>query len=114
MLLALLPSLQVPVAVCVAGGAWRVVHWVDSKACFGDERMHSQALEGQYATYVNRYGPGLVIYWFGFLAGLDDECVALLDGLPGPGQLRQLPRLKAAASRDGGGGAAAAAATPAA
>jgi hypothetical protein len=27
-------------------------------------------MEGQYATYVNRYGPGCVIYWFGYISDL--------------------------------------------
>jgi hypothetical protein len=47
-----------------------MVHWIDSKASFGDDRTHAQQMEGQYATYVNRYGPGCVIYWFGFISDL--------------------------------------------
>jgi hypothetical protein len=52
------------------------VHWIDSKASFGDDRTHTQQMEGQYATYVNRYGPGCVIYWFGYISDL---------AVPGPG-----------------------------
>jgi hypothetical protein len=47
-----------------------MVHWIDSKASFGDDRTHTQQMEGQYATYVNRYGPGCVIYWFGYISDL--------------------------------------------
>jgi hypothetical protein len=50
---------------------WRVVHWVDSKACFGDARAHGAALEGQYRQYADRYGPGLVVYWAGHVSGLE-------------------------------------------
>jgi hypothetical protein len=50
---------------------WRVVHWVDSKACFGDARAHAAALEGQYRQYADRYGPGLVVYWAGHASGLE-------------------------------------------
>jgi CDAN1-interacting nuclease 1 len=91
--------LQVPICVRAAragrsGPGWAVVHWIDSKASFGDDRTHGQQLEGQYRTYTNRYGPGLVIYWFGFLSDLDNDAdVALTDAFPGPGSLYQLPRL---------------------
>eukprot|EP00775_Hariotina_reticulata_P010604 gene10604-10762_t len=68
---------QVPICVCCCGEGtdqqWHVVHWIDSKASFGDDRMHSQQLDGQYRTYINRYGPGLVIYWFGFIQGLEND-----------------------------------------
>lgn len=62
--------MQVPICIKGAGGQWHMVHWLDSKASFGDDRTHTQQMEGQYATYVNRYGPGCVIYWFGFIDGL--------------------------------------------
>ena len=53
---------KVPIAV---GG--RIVHWIDSKATFGDEKSHNNQYMDQYQQYINRYGPGLVIYWFGFV-----------------------------------------------
>jgi hypothetical protein len=71
------------------------VHWIDSKASFGDGRSHASQLEAQYRTYTNRYGPGLVIYWFGFLAGMEnDAAVLLLEAFPGRDDLLQLPRLQ--------------------
>ena len=51
--------------------------------------------KAQYIKYVNRFGPGLVIYWFGFiddLAELDVD-IMLLDSFPDPGEIVQLPRL---------------------
>lgn len=88
--------LQVPIAVRPPrpGAQWRVVTWIDSKATFGDDRMHAQQLDQQYRTYVNRYGPGLVIYWFGFIDDLDDDPdVLLLTDFPGPDNIRMLPQL---------------------
>lgn len=71
------------------------MHWIDSKASFGDERTHSSQLEGQYRTYTNRYGPGLVIYWFSFLSGMENDAeVLLLETFPGQSDLLQLPRLQ--------------------
>lgn len=71
------------------------MHWIDSKASFGDERTHSSQLEGQYRTYTNRYGPGLVIYWFGFLADMENDAeVLMLDDFPPPHNVMQLPRLQ--------------------
>jgi hypothetical protein len=92
------PSLtQAPIAVrCALSGRWHIVHWIDSKACFGDDRLHAQALEGQYRTYLNRYGSGAVIYWLGFVSDLagggagDAGEVLLLERFPGPEDVRVL------------------------
>ena len=50
----------------------------------------------QFSKYVNRYGPGAVIYWAGFVVELEKEAAAehlvLLTDVPG--DLIQLPRLQ--------------------
>jgi hypothetical protein len=44
---------------------WKIVCWIDSKALFGDVETHTNSVLPQVETYVHRFGPGLVIYWFG-------------------------------------------------
>jgi hypothetical protein len=53
---------------------WKIVQWVDSKAYFGDEYTHRNIVLPQAESYVNRFGPGLILYWFGHapLTRLDD------------------------------------------
>lgn len=85
------------------------VHWIDSKATFGDPASHAEYVTSQFASYVNRcaprrpqlapchdhsqdlavshpprrYASGLVIYWFGFDASIDtDADLVLSDGFP--------------------------------
>lgn len=51
--------------------------------------------QGQYQQYINRYGPGMVVYWFGFiddLAGRDEDLL-VVDDLPGKAVLTQLPTI---------------------
>lgn len=81
------------------GSSWRLVSWIDSKATFGDDRIHTRQYEEQYSTYVNRYGPGLVIYWFGCVEGLSclDPNVAVLEGFPEPADVDVLPQPSASA-----------------
>lgn len=50
---------------------YHIVNWIDSKGMFADLdtfREHGEQLAG----YVNRYGAGLVIYWYGFVEGLQN------------------------------------------
>jgi len=53
---------------------------------------HRQQTAEQYERYVNRFGPGLVIYWHGYIADLNQvrgELKQSVDGAPGRGELRK-------------------------
>ena len=55
-----------------------LVNWIESKALFGDEETHAGYTNAQLRKYRHRYGPGLVIYWFGYVAELNQQ---LEDGI---------------------------------
>ncbi|KAI3438921.1 hypothetical protein D9Q98_001335 [Chlorella vulgaris] len=74
--------LQVPIAV-----RGRIVNWIDSKATFGDDKLHRQQTAEQYERYVNRFGPGLVIYWHGYIADLNRVVEGSIPE-PSKGQVR--------------------------
>jgi hypothetical protein len=85
---------QVPISVFdPSEGCWKIISWIDSKATFGDDRVHAKQMEDQYNTYVNRYGSGLVIYWFGCLTGLGKVStnVMVLDSFPSSSAVLTLP-----------------------
>jgi hypothetical protein len=46
--------MQVPIAIKSNHGNAHVIYWIDSKATFGDHRMHAKQVEEQYRTYINR------------------------------------------------------------
>ncbi|RVE57401.1 hypothetical protein OJAV_G00216020 [Oryzias javanicus] len=72
--------LEVPIAV-----EGHIVHWIESKASFGDDHSHHTYLNEQFWSYWNRFGPGLVIYWYGFIGELDcqrDRGILLKDCFP--------------------------------
>jgi len=57
------------------------------KALFGDVDTHNNIVLPQVETYVHRFGPGLVLYWFGHapLSRLGDgrgDVVIAGGGLP--------------------------------
>lgn len=62
------PDFKLDVPIAIDGF---IVNWVESKALFGDEENHSGYLKEQLSCYWNRFGPGLVIYWFGYLETLN-------------------------------------------
>lgn len=43
------------------------VKWIESKAVFADEKEHNRYQKKQYRFYEDIYGPGMVVYWYGFL-----------------------------------------------
>ena len=60
-------KLELPIAV---NGS--VVNWIESKAQFGTPTIHSKYTKEQYLSYWNRFGPGLVIYWYGLVDSIID------------------------------------------
>lgn len=74
--------LRVPVAFC-----GKVVCWVDSKAKFGDEFSLAKDYNDSVRSYVGRFGPGMVVYWFGFIEDcptpmLQDGGLLVVDRFP--------------------------------
>ncbi|CAH4031887.1 CDAN1-interacting nuclease 1 [Pieris brassicae] len=63
------PDFKLDVPIAIDGF---VVNWIESKALFGDEENHLGYLKEQLICYWNRFGPGLVIYWFGYLETLEN------------------------------------------
>lgn len=60
-------KLEIPIAV---NGF--IVNWIESKAQFGSPEVHKKYKKEQFLSYWNRFGPGIVIYWFGFLDTIID------------------------------------------
>lgn len=76
------PDIKLEIPIAVDGF---VVNWIESKALFGDEFNHDIYLREQYWSYWNRFGAGMVIYWFGFIEELDtnkEKGIILRDDFP--------------------------------
>ncbi|XP_076284098.1 CDAN1-interacting nuclease 1 [Lasioglossum baleicum] len=73
-------KLEVPIAV---NGF--IINWIESKARFGNMEIHHKYIKEQFLSYWNRFGPGLVIYWFGFvdtLAESSEKRFIIMDHFP--------------------------------
>ena len=76
------PDVKLEVPISVDG---YIVNWIESKASFGDEYSNKTYLKDQFWSYWNRFGPGMVIYWFGFIDELDvhrNKGILLQDHFP--------------------------------
>lgn len=53
-------------------------------------------MEEQFQKYINRFGPGMVIYWHGFIDDLQDldENLVLMDCFPAAQSIAQLPSMQ--------------------
>lgn len=63
--------LTAPIGLFDSFGRMRTVHWIDSKGTFGDRVTHEGEVSVQLSGYVNRFGPGAVIYWFDYVDVLE-------------------------------------------
>jgi hypothetical protein len=57
------------------------VNWFECKASFGDDIEYRRDYKKQFSHYVKLFGPGLVVYWYGFLSDLRTEDVVLASGV---------------------------------
>nr|CAI5844420.1 unnamed protein product [Callosobruchus analis] len=76
------PDCKLDVPIVVDGF---IVNWIESKALFGDKEVHRDYMKNQYLSYWNRFGPGLVIYWFGYLETIvepNDKRFIIRDSFP--------------------------------
>jgi hypothetical protein len=77
-----------------------VINWIESKGTFGDDKTMTQSFADQFHPYLTRFGPGLVLYWHGFIDDMRGPDGSLfLDGwrqdgimvgseFPAPGSFR--------------------------
>lgn len=49
----------------------RGIRWIDSKASFGDKAEHKRYIAKQFSSYIELFGEGMVVYWFGFVDGVE-------------------------------------------
>ncbi len=70
------------------GEPYLIINWIDSKALFADLETFEENIQ-QFRTYTNRYGRGMVIYWYGFcedilnhsVLSMNDD-ILVCDGFP--------------------------------
>ena len=53
----------------------RKLKWIESKALFGDIKLHRVYAKKQYDQYLEMYGDGMVVYWMGFIDELPSHAM---------------------------------------
>lgn len=88
------PDVKLEVPISLNG---KIINWIESKALFGDRESHEGYLRDQFWSYWNRFGSGLVIYWFGYIKQLDSNSeagIVLTDRFPDESEItRYDPKL---------------------
>ncbi|OQR92991.1 hypothetical protein ACHHYP_03038 [Achlya hypogyna] len=77
--------LLVPIQVKSHDGSWHLVQWIDSKAMAHEAGTENEAQHiAQAHAYVNRFGPGMLLYWMGMDSAAASEIhdVLMLDHIP--------------------------------
>ena len=65
-------ALVIPISFyCDKSKRFQVINWIESKGMFGSEFQHENYLNEQFWSYHNRFGPGLVIYWGGYVKEIE-------------------------------------------
>jgi len=57
------------------------VNWFECKGSYGDKTEYNRDYRKQLRHYVDLYGPGLVVYWYGFLTDIETDKVVLTSKL---------------------------------
>ena len=57
------------------------INWVESKASFGDDTEFRFNSKKQLVPYTNLFGPGVVVYWLGYLDGLKEPENVYVDDI---------------------------------
>ena len=52
-------------------GEKKEVNWIESKGSFGDMKKLRRDYMAQLKPYTELWGPGVVVYWFGYLEGME-------------------------------------------
>lgn len=57
------------------------LNWIESKATFGDRVEVNKNLKKQLSPYLDMFGQGLVVYWFGYVDDVQiPEGIFIMDG----------------------------------